>query len=204
MHTTRVSLFHRMGRTPGDPGVWGEFVALYGPAVVGWCRGHGLQDCDAHDVAQDVLVRFWRQAEQFRYDPSRRFRSYLRRIVLSAVADWANSRSLDRAALECPAVQRVLAGIPARVELAARIERAFDMELLAIAMDDVKQRVTAPVWNAFHLLAIEHVPGTEVASRLGMTTNHAYVARFRVQKMIRDALDRLERVTEHAVDVAAV
>lgn len=203
LRTTRLSLFERLGRGPGDPHAWGEFVALYGPAVVQWCGGHGLQDSDAHDVAQEVLVRFWRQAERFRYDPSRRFRSYLRRMVVSAVADWSESRKRDRMPLAAPALEQLLASVPARDDLAARIEQTFDTELLAIAMEEVEGRVSGPVWQAFRLLAIERLPAKEVATRLAMTTNHAYVARFKVQRMIRETIDRLEGAVEGAFDSAA-
>ena len=192
LHTTRVSLLLRIRGTPGDPGVWGEFVGLYGPAVVHWCRRHGLQDSDAHDVAQEVLVRFWRLAGRFRYDPAQRFRSYLRRMVLSAVSDWSETRRADRDATGDDTLQRVLDLAPAREDLAARIEAAFDTELLDIAMEAVEERVKPRTWEAFRLLAIERLPGCEVAERLQMDVNHAYVARFQVQRMIRDTVASLE------------
>ena len=192
LHTTRVSLFLRIRGTPGDSGVWAEFVGLYGPAIVRWCRRHGLQDTDAHDVAQEVLVRFWRMAGKFRYDPARRFRAYLRRMVLSAVADWSEVRRADRDATGDDALQKVLDEAPAREDLAARIEEAFDTEMLDLAMEEVEERVKPRTWEAFRLLAIERIPGAEVAARLDMDVNHAYVARFQVQRMIRDEIVRLQ------------
>ncbi len=172
--------------------MWAEFVGLYGPAIVRWCRRHGLQDTDAHDVAQEVLVRFWRMAGKFRYDPARRFRAYLRRMVLSAVADWSEVRRADRDATGDDALQKVLDEAPAREDLAARIEEAFDTEMLDLAMEEVEERVKPRTWEAFRLLAIERIPGAEVAARLDMDVNHAYVARFQVQRMIRDEIVRLQ------------
>jgi len=177
LHTTRVSLFARIGENSTDPRAWSEFVETYVPTLVQWCRQHGLQESDAHDVAQDVLVRFWRQATKFRYDPARRFRSYLRKMVLTAVADWSESRRADRLAT-------------AREDLAARIERAFDTERLSIAMVEVEQRVKPSTWAAFQLLAIDRLPGKEVADRLGIDVNLAYNARLNVQRMISDTLRR--------------
>jgi DNA-binding CsgD family transcriptional regulator len=43
------------------------------------------------------------------------------------------------------------------------------------------------------LLAIEGLSGAEVAARLGMEVNTAYVARKKVQRMIREVATRLER-----------
>ncbi|MBL7193366.1 MAG: hypothetical protein ISS73_05390, partial [Pirellulales bacterium] len=84
---TRGSLLARLHEEPNNAEAWGEFVRIYGTHVIGWCLAQGLQDADACDVSQEVLVRFWKQAAKFRYDPSQRFRAYLRRIVVSALAD---------------------------------------------------------------------------------------------------------------------
>lgn len=183
--TTRVSLFERIGAAPHDAGVWADFVATYGPAVVQWCRRHGLQHSDAHDVAQDVLLRFWRHAEAFRYDPSRRFRAYLRRIVVSAVADWSRSRRGDRMGTGDAAIQALLSTIPAREELVQRMEEVFDLEVFEMAMRDVECRVEPRTWEAFQLLTFERLPAAEVASRLGMTADNAYRARSYVVGLLR-------------------
>lgn len=192
LHTTRVSLFARLGSRPDDPGVWSDFVKTYAPAVVRWCRRHGLQPSDAQDVAQEVLLRFWRQADRFQYDPSRRFRGYLRLMVVTAVADWAESRRADRLATGDSAVQALIDSTPAREDLADRLERAFDMERLATAMAEVERRVKPRTWAAFRLLALERLPGKEVAERLGMDVTLAYNARMNVQRMISDTLRRCD------------
>lgn len=190
LETTRASLFARIEGLPGDPAVWREFVATYGPTVVRWCRRHGLQHSDAHDVAQEVLVRFWRQADRFRYDPERRFRGYLRKMVVTAVADWSQCRQADRLATGIDAVQQLLESEPAREDLAARIERAFDLERLSVAMVEVESRVKPHTWEAFRLLAIERLPGPDVAERLGIDVNQAHNARLNVQRMISSSLRR--------------
>lgn len=192
LHTTRLSLFKRIAGLPGDPGVWEEFAATYAPAVVRWCRRHGLQDSDAEDVAQEVLVRFWRQADRFRYDPDRRFRGYLRRMVITAIADWSASRQADRLATGDDALQELLDNEPAREDLALRIEQTFDVELLSMAMREVEGRVKPTTWSAFRLLALERIPGKEVAARLGIDVNLAYVSRLNVQRMISQVLHRFE------------
>lgn len=192
LHTTRLSLFKRIAGFPGDPGVWEEFAATYAPAVVRWCRRHGLQDSDAEDVAQEVVVRFWRQADRFRYDPDRRFRGYLRRMVITAIADWSAARQADRLATADDALQALLDNEPAREDLALRIEQTFDVELLSMAMREVEGRVKPTTWNAFRLLALERIPGKEVAARLGIDVNLAYVSRLNVQRMISQVLRRFE------------
>jgi|688.fasta_scaffold292525_2 RNA polymerase sigma factor (sigma-70 family) len=187
---TRGSLLRRLGDEPDSQGAWQEFVRIYGTEVIRWCRGCGLQDADAADVAQDVLVRFWKQAAKFSYDPGRRFRGYLRQIVQSAIADWAERR-VPRP-LGGDDATTMLESLPAREDLIARIEQAYDTELLDLAMREVQGRVKPHTWQAFHLLAIERLPGEEVARRLSIDSGLAYVARRNVQRMIREAVERLE------------
>lgn len=190
--TTRVSLMARLGAADRDDAAWDEFVRIYGPHVIQWCRGRGLADCDAHDVAQDVLLRFWRQTATFRYDPAKTLRGYLRRMVVSAVSDWADqARRAGRVVPDGP-LEALLRDLPARDDLAARIERAYDTELLALAMREVEARVQPHTWEAFRLLALEGRPGAEVAERLGMQVNTAYVARKKVQRMIRESVARID------------
>jgi len=202
LRTTRVSLFARIRDMPGDPGVWSDFVAIYGPAVVQWCRGHGLQHDDAHDVAQDVLVRFWRHAVNFRYDPSRRFRGYLRQMVVAAVADWSAARRADRIGTGDLPLQDLLASVPARDSLVRRIEEAFDMELLDNAIREVEVRVRPRTWKAFHLLAFEGLPASDVAARLEITVENAYRARSFVLRLLRRTVARLGRPARDSGGIA--
>lgn len=191
-HTTRISLMARLGGPERDVAAWDEFVRLYGPHVIQWCRGHGLQESDAHDVSQDVLLRFFRQAATFRYDPEKTLRGYLRRMVVTAISDWGDQvRRAGRLAGGGP-LETLLESQPARDDLAARIERAYDTELLALAMREVEERVQPHTWEAFRLLALEGRGGAEVAERLGMQINTAYVARKKVQRMIREIIARLD------------
>ncbi len=186
--TTRISLLQILRDKRGDDEAWGEFVRVYGPAVAEWCRDRGLQHDDALDVTQDVLLRFWQTSKQFDYNPRGRFRSYLEQVARSALVRWAEQAG----ASHDQATRSLLERIPEREDLLARLAEAYDTELLAIAMAEVEQRVKPHTWRAFQMLAIEHRSGADVAAELKIDTNHAYVARWNVQRMIRAVIDRLE------------
>lgn len=201
-YSTRSSLLARVqdaararsreGSGGGHAAVWEEFVRIYAPQVLLWCRTCGLQDCDAADVCQDVLVRFWKQAARFEYDPSRRFRGYLRQILTAALSGWAGSMKLLRP-VDGTSGESLLDSIPAREQLIERIEQAYDTELLHIAIEDVKTRVKPHTWRAFEIMAIEQRPGSEAVEELGISADLVYAARRNVQKMLKEAVARLER-----------
>src|SRR5687768_13130438 len=89
---TSTTLLLRLQHSPSDQAAWAEFVERYGRRIQGWCRQWGLQEADAQDVAQTVLVKLLRAMETFRYDPKQRFRAWLKTVTHHAWQDWVRSR----------------------------------------------------------------------------------------------------------------
>jgi hypothetical protein len=50
------------------------------------------------------------------------------------------------------------------------------------------------------LLALEHCSGAEVAAALNMEANAAYVARWKVQRLIRETFDRLSGARDSGLE----
>jgi RNA polymerase sigma-70 factor (ECF subfamily) len=55
----------------------------------------------------------------------------------------------------------------------------------------VQLRVSRVTWQAFHLLAVEGKSGADVAAELQMKIAAVYMAKSRVQKMLRDEVQKL-------------
>src|SRR5262245_21503678 len=89
---TRLTLLGLLRRDPGNQEAWGEFVAHYGPKIYHWCLRWGLQEADAQDVTQDVLLRLAQKMRHFTYDPSRSFRAWLRTLAHHAWSDFVAAR----------------------------------------------------------------------------------------------------------------
>lgn len=78
---TRPSLLLRI-RDPQDADSWSNFVDLYSPLLQRYARKRGLQEADAADVTQDVLVQLAKSIRSFEYQPERgRFRDWLGTVV---------------------------------------------------------------------------------------------------------------------------
>jgi RNA polymerase sigma-70 factor (ECF subfamily) len=89
---TRVSLLGRMRQTPDDEATWNEFVARYSPKIYGWCRRWRLQEADAQDVTQIVLLQLATKMRRFSYDPTRSFRAWLKTLTQHAWSDFVTAR----------------------------------------------------------------------------------------------------------------
>jgi RNA polymerase sigma-70 factor (ECF subfamily) len=189
---TSPTLLGRLGRDPNDAVAWGEFVRRYGPKMHQWCRRWQLQDADAEDVTQNVLVEVARQMKKFTYDPARSFRGWLKTVTHGAWCDWLAAQKRPGRGSGDSAVVSVLATVEARDDLARRLEEQYDLELLDEATARVRLRVAPQTWEAFRLLTFEDLTGPDAAARLGVNLSSVYVARSRVQKLIQEELGRLE------------
>ena len=85
---TSASLLARLRQAPADQEAWAEFVDHYGPKVYGWCRHWRLQEADAQDVTQDLLLKLAGKMQDFAYDPARSFRAWLKTLARHAWSAW--------------------------------------------------------------------------------------------------------------------
>ncbi len=191
--STRISLLIRVRQEPIDEGAWNEFVERYGPLIWTWCRQWGLQAADADDVSQIVLLKLAHHLRNFVYDPSRRFRGFLRTTAHNACKDYFDSRQRAVAASADAAVHAVLGSVEAREDLAARLEQAFDLERLEMAQARVRERIEPHTWEAFRLTALEGKSGADAAAVLHMQVGTVFKAKSKVQQMLREEVKRLER-----------
>jgi RNA polymerase sigma-70 factor (ECF subfamily) len=189
---TSASLLHRVQNDAGDQAAWGTFVERYGPLIHAWCRHWQLQESDAQDVTQDVLVQLVDKLRRFHYDRSRSFRAWLKTLVHHAWQDFLDRRRRAGLGSGDSAVWERLQTVEARADLEQQLQEAFDKEVLEEALARVRQRVAPHTWEAFCLLTFEGLSGAEVAPRVGMQVTMVYVAKSKVQKMLREEVDRLE------------
>jgi RNA polymerase sigma-70 factor (ECF subfamily) len=192
---TRVSLLGRLRQNPLDEAAWAEFVEHYGAKIYAWCRKWDLQEADAQDVTQDVLLRLARKMKDFTYDPSKSFRAWLKTLTAHAWSDFVKARGRPGLGSGDSRVHAALESAAAREDLVKHLEEEFDRELLEEAMLRVRLRVAPQTWQAFRLTALEGLSGAEAAGRIPMQVAQVFVAKRRVQKMLREEVARLEGST---------
>src|SRR5262252_3336503 len=90
--STRSTLLARLRHEPANQAAWREFVEHYEQHIYRWCRQWQLQDADAEDVTQNILVKLIQKMRTFAYDPSRSFRGWLKTVAYRAWKDFEVSR----------------------------------------------------------------------------------------------------------------
>jgi len=188
---TSASLLGRLWGDSVDQAAWSEFVQRYGRQICRWCRQWQLQEADAQDVTQTVLVKLADKMRDFQYDPARSFRAYLKTLTHYAWCDFLASRRPDAGSGDSQ-VLAALQTTEARDDLVQRLNEEFDPELLDEAMLRVRQRLEPRTWDAFYLTAFEGLSGADTATKLGMRVATVFQAKSKVRKMLQEEIGKLE------------
>ena len=189
---TSLTLLGRLRHDPKDRAAWDEFVARYEPKIFQWCLGWRLQESDARDVTQDVLLKLHRLLAKFAYDPARSFRAWLKTLTHHAWRDLVDERRRTGAGSGDSRVLELFENIQAGDDLDKHLKLEFHRELMEQAMGLVQTRVAARTWDAFRLTALEGCSGATAATRLEMKVARVYVAKSEVKEMIRREVRKLE------------
>jgi RNA polymerase sigma-70 factor (ECF subfamily) len=190
---TRISLLDRIRQHPEDQVAWNEFVNRYSPQIYAWCRRWKLQEADAQDVTQIVLLQLATKMRRFVYDPTRSFRAWLKTLTQHAWSDFVADRQRAGLATGDKQLMQTLGTLEARQDLETSLQEAFDLELMQLATVRVRQRVEPRTWEAFRLTALAGLSGAEAAARLGMQVNAVFKAKSNVKKLLQNELQQLER-----------
>jgi RNA polymerase sigma factor (sigma-70 family) len=184
---------------------WEEFVAIYGRMILRWARvDFRLQDSDAENLRQEVLIRVWRGIGG--YDCSKgRFRSWLYACTRNAVS---NLRRDSTSASLRPLVEEiddprqlppgsVPSGLDGDFEQALRHleEEGFCVDALQTAVRSVRMRVQSATWKAFLLFEFFDMKAKEIAPLVALTPAAVNQAVHRVRRLLQEALTSSQHIS---------
>ena len=186
MQSTPPSLLDRL-RNQDDQYAWQEFVELYTPLLYGWSCRAGLQDSDAADLLQDVFATLFQKLPEFRYDPSRSFRAWLRTVAMNHWRDACRKR--QRQGLENNEAD--LADAEASDELGAAQEAEYRQYLVGRALRLMQAEFEATTWKACWEFVVCGRSAADVAAELSISENAVYISKSRVLRRLRQELEGL-------------
>ena len=189
---TQAELLQRI-RNPEDRAAWAEFAGIYEPVLLRMARRRGLQQADASDLAQKVMVSISKSIDSWEDNPERgRFRTWLTVVARNAIIDSLRRIRPD-AARGGSSILQALTRLPQSEESAqAEIEREYRRQIFRTVAAEIRNEFNAPVWDAFWLTTVENQPVAQVAKALGKTVGSVYAARSRVMRRLRERITVME------------
>lgn len=188
---TRESLILRLPSAQ-DAMAWREFIGIYEPLIIRFALRRGLQEADAREIAQNVLISVAKSVDRWQPDRERgRFRAWLFRIARNHLINWiskqANQTSAARSLESLDPNQCV-----SQDQHAAAIELEYRREMFRVAAAQAKESFNSKTWDAFWRTSVLAEPMQSVADDLGLSLGALYIARSRVTSKIRDIVMKLE------------
>jgi len=161
-------------------------VRIYGPLIRRYCLRRGLQEADAFDVVQDVLLQVSKGIGDFHYDARRgRFRNWLGTVThramlkhmaksrrsgigagdstdTTATSDWECQQPLDEVWVE-----------------------SFNAHVYREAVKQLRLHFSEETWRAFEATFTEGRPPDEVADEMQRTIGWVYQAKSQVVRRLK-------------------
>jgi RNA polymerase sigma factor (sigma-70 family) len=195
---TRKSLLTRLKNWDDQEG-WREFFELYWRLIYSVALKAGFNDAESQDIVQDTILAVAKKMRGFKYDPQiGSFKSWLLLNVRSRIAEHLRKRNRGIAAVTHPigddtwvnAIENT--SHPAIASVDAVWEEEWQRNLLAAALDRVKAQVSAKQLLMFDLYALKKTPMRKITHSLGVNAAQVYMAKYRVSRLLRSELKRLE------------
>ena len=187
---TRASLLVKL-QSDDDEAAWHDFVAIYRPIIYRMACRRGLQDADAQDLAQQVLLSVSGVIGSWQPRDGIPFRHWLRKVASNAILKTLTRQPKD--ARGGTTILQMLGNVQANE---AQLQRELDLErqreIFLRAAKIVRADVDADTWKAFELAVIEGLPIEQAAQQTGKGVGAAYAARGRVMKRLKQVAAQMQ------------
>jgi RNA polymerase sigma factor (sigma-70 family) len=198
---TRYSLLNRL-KDWNDQTSWRDFFDTYWELIYNVARKAGLTDSEAQDAVQETIIGVSKKIGAFDTDPRLgSFKSWLMQQARWRIADQFARRktgvqppasghdhdSDDTGSSEAPI--RLLDC--ASFELESVWDSEWQQHITRAVLEKVKAQVSAKQFQMFDLHALQGLSVSEAARTLGVTMASVYMAKSRINRLMRRERDRL-------------
>lgn len=186
MHETSLSLLDRLCEAP-ETEIWDRFVALYTPLLRVWLRKYDVQDGDADDLLQEVLLAVSKDIGGFDHaGPPGAFRGWLKAILVNRLRNFWRARDRRPQTRADSDFDARLAQLEDPVsELSCIWDRDHDQFVLRELLALTEPHFESATWLAFSRVALDGQKPAAVAKELGISLNAACLAKSRVLRRLR-------------------
>jgi RNA polymerase sigma-70 factor (ECF subfamily) len=201
---TRASLLERL-KDLGVASSWDEFHQTYRELIFSVARRAGLNETEADEVVQDTLISVAKKMPGFTYDPAKdSFKGWLLTVARWRIMDQLEKRKrMEHQSLLTSAPPGAQEGTrtatveriadPVGLDLAAIWDEEWEKNLLQAALARIKRQVHPRHYEIYHLHVILGQPARDVARALGVNVAQVHLAKFRVERLLKKEIGRLQK-----------
>lgn len=184
---TSLTLLERL-RTDGETASWHELQSLYQPLIRKWLAKYSIQDADAEDLVQEVMLTVSKEIDSFDHNGrTGAFRAWMRNILANRLLMfWRSQKRVAKVAQDSN-LQRQIEELQDPASNMSRIwDRDHDQIIAYQLLQKSQRHFTEQTWECFRRFALEGEPAKKVADSLGVTVNSVFIAKSRVLARLRE------------------
>jgi len=195
MPDTRDSLIVQV-QNPANREAWEQFTAIYRPVIYRLARTRGMQDADADDLAQQVLLAVGRAIPDWQSNKQQsRFRHWLHRITKNAILN-ALTRTPKDPAVGGSGFMNLIHGVSKPDNIELQLELEYRRQVYRQAAEIVRNAVQEQTWRVFMMTIIEGQSTESVARQMSTTIGNVHAIRSRVMRRLQIAVKDIQEADE--------
>jgi RNA polymerase sigma-70 factor (ECF subfamily) len=195
MPDTRDSLIVQV-QNPANREAWEQFTAIYRPVIYRLARTRGMQDADADDLAQQVLLAVARAIPDWQSNKQQsRFRHWLHRITKNAILN-ALTRTPKDPAVGGSGFMNLIHGVSKPDNIELQLELGYRRQVYRLAAEIVRDAVQEQTWRIFVMTIIEGQSTESVARQMSTTIGNVHAIRSRVMRRLQIAVKDIQEADE--------
>lgn len=186
MNETSLSLLQRLRRSPESDG-WDRLVALYAPLIRMWLRKYDVQNSDADDLVQDVLLAVSADLSKFEHGGQLgAFRGWLKAILVNRLRKfWRGRDHRPQARGDSDIDARLALLDDPSSEMSLIWNHEHDQYVLRQLLALAEPHFEPATWMAFCRVTLDGAKPDVVAKELGISRNAVVIAKCRVLNRLR-------------------
>lgn len=192
MHETSLSLLNRLRRSPESES-WKRLVELYAPLIKIWMRKYEVQESDAEDIVQEVLLAVSKDLAKFEHkgQPGA-FRAWLKGILVNRLRNFWRARDRRREVRGGSEIDQRLAELEnPSSELSRLWDDEHDRYVLRQLLKLAQPHFAPNTWTAFYRVALNGESPRDVATDMRISLNAVVTAKSRVLRRLRQEAEGL-------------
>ena len=184
MNETSVSLLGRV--RDGGNASWNRLASVYTPLLRSWMKKYGVQDADADDLVQEVLMTVARELPSFEHSGrTGAFRRWLKTILIHRLQNFWRSQKRKPAAGRSSVLEQLEQLEDDRSQASHLWDAELDRHVIARLLNQVRPRFQDRTCEAFCRLMFDGQRAKSVAVDLDMSLKAVHLAKSRVLFALR-------------------
>jgi len=188
---TRQSLLSRL-RNWDDGESWQEFFERYWKLIYNWAIKSGLSDAEAQDVVQETVLRVAKSMPTFRYRADGSFKRWLFQCTQWRIKDQLRLREKTPGAPGETDPDRLNCIADRKQDPELAWDEEWNRNLIDTAIERVKRRVDAKIFQIFDLYVLKEWPVSRVVKTLKVNAMRVYLSKHRVGMLMRREIQYLK------------